>query len=51
MTYRIFISSVQREFAKEWRALAEYIRKDMLLSCFRVLPVLGDIVSILEDEK
>ena len=34
MTYRIFISSVQREFAKERRALAEYIRKDMLLSMF-----------------
>ena len=26
MTYRIFISSVQRDFAKERKALAEYIR-------------------------
>lgn len=26
MTYRIFISSAQREFAKERKALAEYIR-------------------------
>ena len=26
MTYQIFISSVQREFAKERKALAEYIR-------------------------
>ena len=31
MAYRIFISSVQREFAKERKALAEYIRKDALL--------------------
>ena len=29
MTYRIFISSVQREFAKERKALADCIRKDM----------------------
>ncbi len=28
MTYRIFLSSVQREFAKERKALAIYIRKD-----------------------
>ena len=34
MTYRIFISSVQREFAKERKALADYIRKDMLLGMF-----------------
>ena len=26
--YKIFISSVQREFAKERKALAEYVRKD-----------------------
>ena len=31
MVQRIFISSVQREFAKERKALAEMIRKDMLL--------------------
>ena len=31
MTYRIFISSVQREFAKGRKALADFIRKDMLL--------------------
>jgi len=31
---RIFISSVQREFAKERKALAEMIRKDMLLGTF-----------------
>ena len=34
MTYRIFISSVQREFAKERRALADYIRKDAILGRF-----------------
>ena len=38
MTYRIFISSVQREFAKERKALADYIRKDVFrwryLMCF-----------------
>lgn len=34
MNKRIFISSVQREFAKERRALAEMIRKDMLLGTF-----------------
>lgn len=31
MTYRIFVSSVQREFAKERKALADYIRKDAIL--------------------
>ena len=31
MKYRIFISSVQREFAKERKALASYIRKDAIL--------------------
>ena len=34
MTQRIFISSVQREFAKERKVLAEMIRKDMLLGTF-----------------
>ena len=34
MAYRIFISSVQREFANERKALAEMIRKDMLLGTF-----------------
>ena len=34
MTYRIFISSVQREFAKERKALADYIRKDAILGRF-----------------
>ena len=35
MTYRIFISSEQREFAKERKALADYIRKDMMFGgCF-----------------
>ena len=34
MRIRIFISSVQREFAKERKALAEMIRKDMLLGTF-----------------
>ena len=32
--YRIFISSVQREFAKERKALAEYVRKDAILGRF-----------------
>ena len=34
MTYRIFISSVQREFAKKRKALADYIRKDAILCRF-----------------
>ena len=34
MTYRIFISSVQREFVKERKALADYIRKDAILGRF-----------------
>lgn len=35
MTYRIFISSTQREFAKERKAFADYIRKDMMFGgCF-----------------
>ena len=34
MKYRIFISSVQREFAKERRALADYIRRDALFGKF-----------------
>ena len=34
MKYRIFISSVQREFAKERKALASYIRKDAILGKF-----------------
>ena len=34
MKYRIFISSVQREFAKERKALAEYLRKDAILGKF-----------------
>ena len=34
MTYRIFISSVQREFAKERKALADYICQDAILGRF-----------------
>ena len=34
MSQRIFISSVQREFAKEHKALAEYVRKDAILGRF-----------------
>ena len=34
MKLRIFISSVQREFAEERRLLADYIRKDALLGVF-----------------
>ena len=34
MAYRIFISSVQHEFAKERKALASYIRKDAILGKF-----------------
>lgn len=34
MKSRIFISSVQREFAKGRKALAEYVRKDAILGCF-----------------
>ena len=34
MSQRIFISSVQHEFAKERKALAEYVRKDAILGRF-----------------
>ena len=34
MSQRIFISSVQREFAKERKALAEYVRKNAILGRF-----------------
>ncbi len=34
MKFRIFISSVQQEFAEERRMLAEYIRRDPLLGVF-----------------
>ena len=34
MKRRIFISSVQREFAKERKSLAEYVRKDAILGRF-----------------
>ena len=34
MQFKIFISSVQREFAKERKLLAEYIRKDAILGKF-----------------
>ena len=34
MIFRIFISSVQKEFAQERKALAEYIRKDAILGRF-----------------
>ena len=34
MSQRIFISSVRREFAKERKALAEYVRKDAILGRF-----------------
>lgn len=34
MSYRIFISSVQREFVKERKAIADMIRNDMLLGTF-----------------
>ena len=39
MKSRIFISSVQREFAKERKALAEYVRKDAILGRHRSIPV------------
>ena len=39
MKSRIFISSVQREFAKERKALAEYLRKDAILGRHRSIPV------------
>ena len=34
MKYRVFISSVQKEFAKERKALASYIRNDAILGKF-----------------
>ena len=36
MSFRIFISSVQKEFAKERKWLADYIRKDAILGRFFV---------------
>lgn len=34
MKFKIFISSVQKEFAEERKLLADYIRKDALLGIF-----------------
>ena len=34
MSFKIFISSVQKEFAKERKWLADYIRKDAILGRF-----------------
>ena len=34
MRFKVFISSVQREFAAERQVLAEYVRKDALLGKF-----------------
>lgn len=34
MRFKVFISSVQREFAAERQMLAEYVRKDALLGKF-----------------
>ena len=34
MKFRLFISSVQKEFAKERRAIASYIRKDAVFGKF-----------------
>ena len=34
MKYRVFISSVQSEFARERKSLAKYIREDALLGDF-----------------
>lgn len=43
MTYRIFISSVQREFARERRALADYIRKGVIRWWFLMYFVMGGL--------
>lgn len=34
MRFKVFISSVQREFAEERKAIAEYVRKDVILNRF-----------------
>ncbi len=38
MKFKVFISSVQREFAEERQKLAEYIRKDALNAKPKALP-------------
>jgi len=43
VTFRIFISSVQREFAKERRALVEYIRRDAIHKIFE-----GDVFEMVD---
>ncbi|MDR1407029.1 MAG: DUF4062 domain-containing protein, partial [Tannerella sp.] len=43
MHYKIFISSVQREFAEERRLLANYLQKDTLLQKFFDIFVFEDI--------
>ncbi len=55
MTYRIFVSSVQREFAKERKDLASYIRKDAILGKFFEVFLFEEVghgvpVKTLEDE-
>ena len=37
MNFRIFISSVQREFSAERKALAAFIRSDAILSKFLIM--------------
>ena len=50
---RVFISSVQAEFAKERKALCKYIREDAMLHRFFELPALeynldcGNFISII----
>lgn len=43
MMFRVFISSVQREFAKERKALAEYIRRDVILGRFFEVFIFEDV--------
>ena len=45
MRYKIFISSVQREFAKERKALAEYVRKDAILGRFFEVVLFEEVPS------
>ena len=43
MSFKIFISSVQKEFAKERKWLADYIRKDAILGRFFDVFLIEDV--------
>ena len=48
MQFKIFISSVQREFAAERKLLADYIRKDAILCKFFDVFLFGSCKFLVE---